>query len=383
MIDRHNRLLEVKNLLNDFAVVALLGPRQCGKTTIARQIAATTDSEYFDLEDFRDIARLENPQLTLENLTGLIIIDEVQLKPELFPLLRVLADRKSHNTKFLLLGSASLTLIKHCSETLAGRIAFVDMAGFNLTEIGFENYQQLWSRGTFPNSYLGESNEKSFTWRNNFIRTFLTRDIPQLGINIPAEHMRRFWTMLAHYHGQYLNTSEIGQSLNISHKTVKRYLDILSGSFMVTQLQPWTENLGKRIRKMPKIYITDSGLLHSLLQLSDLSTLQSHPKLGASWEGFVIEQLSQVMQLSKEEMYTWSVHSGAEIDLLVFRKGKRYGFEIKYSDAPTTTKSMHACIENLGLEKLFVIYPGNKNYLLRDNIEVVSISSLENLAKQL
>ena len=359
---RHNR------------VTALLGPRQCGKTTLALNLTKTMDAEYFDLEDPISSVRLAQPMSALAPLQGLIIIDEIQRQPELFPVLRVLADRQRHSSRFLLLGSASPELLRHSSESLAGRITFVDIAGFNLTEVGANTQRKLWLRGGFPRSFLASSEQKSYSWREDFIRTFLERDIAQLGIQIPSMALRRLWMMLAHYHGQIWHASEIGRSLGEAHTTVKRHLDILSGAFMVRQLQPWFENISKRQVRSPKIYLRDTGILHALLGFKTFAALESHPKLGASWEGFVIEQI--ILAAGERNAYYWATQSGAELDLLLFLDGKRYGVEAKYNDAPRLSKSMTSAMETLGLKKLFVAYPGSQRYALAKNIEALSIEEL-------
>ncbi len=361
----------VTNRLRHNPAVALLGPRQCGKTTLARMLATGVPGDYFDLEKPADLARLSAPMTILESLSGLVVIDEVQRLPELFPILRVLIDSPASQRSFLLLGSASPTLIRDVSETLAGRVSFIHMSGFNVSEVGVEHYGRLWMRGAFPRSYLAPDEETSYQWRADFIQTFLERDIPKLGISIPSQTLRRFWMMLAHYHGQVWNASEFARSLGSSQKTAQRYLDILSGAYMVRQLRPWYENLKKRQVKAPKVYIRDSGLLHTLLTLASEKEVQSHPKLGASWEGFVIEQIASLK--GAHELYFWATHSGAELDLLLFERGKRIGFEIKYSDAPKVTRSMRIALEDLRLDTLYIVTPGSKSYRLDEKIEVLSI----------
>jgi predicted AAA+ superfamily ATPase len=331
---------------------------------------------YFDLEDPLDFARLEAPRQTLGKLTDLVVIDEIQRRPDLFPLLRVLADRAGTPARFLILGSASPDLVKGVSESLAGRVGFVDLSGFDATEVGFDHLDTLWLRGGFPESYLSRANDTSFRWRQQFIRTFLTRDIPQLGITIPSEQLRRFWLMIAHYHAQTWNASEIAGSLGINYKTAQRYLDILTGAFMIRTLPPWTENLGKRVRKAPKIYLRDSGLFHALQNIRSLPELQSHPKLGASWEGLALEHILRVLRAEPGEAFYWSTHGGAELDLMLVRGGRRLGFKFKYGDAPRTTKSMRAALDDLKLERLFVIYPGDKGYALDDRIQVLPLSAV-------
>ena len=377
-VERESYRRQVEASLSQFRVTALLGPRQCGKTTLAKALATGPDA-YFDLEDPSDLARLEAPRLTLGTLTGLVVIDEIQRRPDLFPLLRVLADRQATPARFLILGSASLDLVKGVSESLAGRVGFVDLSGFDGTEVGFDRLDALWLRGGLPQSFLSRSDESSLHWRQQFIRTFLTRDIPQLGITIPSEQLRRFWLMVAHYHGQTWNASEIAGSLGVNYKTAQRYLDILVGSFMVRSLASWTENLGKRVRKAPKIYLRDSGLFHALQGIRSLPELQAHPKLGASWEGMALEHVLRVLRAEPGEAFHWGTHGGAELDLLLVRGGRRWGIELKYADAPRTTKSMRAALADLGLERLFVVYPGEKDYALDDRIQVVALRHVETL----
>ncbi len=377
MIDRPHYISRIETALRHNPVVAMLGPRQCGKTTLSRVIARQRKCEYFDLEDPVDLSRLSSPLLALGDLSGLIIIDEVQRKPELFEILRVLVDRPQTEAKFLLLGSASPHLVRGVSESLAGRLAFVDMSGFDVREVRLENFSILWSRGSFPRSYLAPSDKTSYRWRNDFIKTFLERDIPQLGISIPSLTLRRFWTMVAHYHGQVWNAAEFARSIGRSEATARRYLDILSGAFVIRQLQPWYENLKKRQVKSPKIYIRDSGLLHTLLSLPKSDGILMHPKLGASWEGFAIEQVLAITEI--QDAYFWATHAGAELDLLVFKDGKRLGFEIKYSDAPKITKSMLIATDDLKLDKIYIIYPGRKSYPLDKHIYVMSILDIDSI----
>lgn len=380
MIQRKLFLDQLKSSLGSNPVTALLGPRQCGKTTLANVLAEERECEYFDLENPLDIARLSAPMLALENLKGLIVIDEIQRKPELFEMLRVLVDRPDSPSTFLVLGSASPHLVRGASESLAGRIGFVDLSGFNFGEVGKEKVQTLWHRGGFPRSFLAESDSKSFQWRNDFIRTFLERDISTLGITIGADTLRRFWTMVAHYHGRVWNAAEFARSLGSSEATARRYLDILSGAYMVNQLPPWYENLKKRQVKSPKVYIRDTGILHALLGLPSHDSIERHPKCGDSWEGFAVEQL--MVLADTRDIYFWSTHSGAEIDLLVFKKGKRYGFEMKYTDAPKTTKSMRIALEDLGLDVLYIIYPGGKSFPLGRDIEALSIKDIDTVFEQ-
>jgi predicted AAA+ superfamily ATPase len=374
MIPRPAAINRVKQAFRIHPVTALLGPRQCGKTTLAYMIAAHESCEYFDLENPIDTRRLSQPLQALESLTGLVVLDEVQRRPDLFEILRVLVDRPENSAHFLLLGSASPQLVKGVSESLAGRIGFVDLTGFQMTEVGADRMEQLWIRGGFPNSFLADDNSTSMLWRDNFIRTFLERDIPQLGITVPAETLRRFWTMVAHYHGQIWNASEFARSLGTSENTARRYLDILAGAYMVRVLPPWFENIRKRQVKAPKIYIRDCGVLHALLQLSDLADLQGHPKIGASWEGFAAEHI--ISALETRDAYFWATHAGAELDLMVITKGKRYGFEFKYADAPGSSRSMHIGLQDLSLEHLWIIYPGKQEYSLQENITVTPLQTI-------
>ncbi len=381
MIERPDHLSAIRAALERSRIVALTGPRQCGKTTLAQMLGEKQAGSYYDLESPRDQARLEHPQTVLEAARGLVVLDEIHQRPDLMPLLRVLADRKPSPCRFLLLGSASPDLMKNCSETLAGRVHFVDMGGFTLDEVGVGRQSELWVRGGFPNSFLAVNEALSVKWREDFIQTFLQRDIPMLGIQVPPVTLHRFWTMLAHYHGGIWNGSEIGASLGVAHHATRRYLDTMSGAFMVRQLQPWFENLGKRVVKSPKVYVRDSGLLHALLGIPDLAALQGHPKLGASWEGFVIEQI--LSWAGERNAYFWATHSGAELDLMVMAKGKRWGFEVKYQDAPTITKSMRIAMQDLKLERLWVVYPGKTGYPMDDNIECVSLAQLSQIRETL
>jgi predicted AAA+ superfamily ATPase len=364
--------LLIEQYLRVHPIVAILGPRQCGKTTLARHYAkGIPDEQYFDLEDSTDIARLSSPKLALENKTGLIVIDEIQRRPELFPTLRVLVDRLKDKQQYLILGSASRELIRQRSETLAGRIAYIELTPFSYTETG--EWEKLWMRGGFPKSYLARSTQESVEWREFYITTFLEQDIPNLGLQIPAVTLRRFWTMLAHYHGNIFNASELARSFGISDTTVKRYLDILTGTFMIRQLQAWRENIKKRQVKSPKIYFRDSGLLHSFLSIESKEDLEKHPRLGASWEGFALEEIIRKLEAKPDRCYFWASHNGAELDLLIFHKNKKLGFEFKYSDAPKLTKSMQISLEDLKLDRLTVIYPGKIAYSLSEKIEVVPL----------
>ena len=359
-------------------VCALLGPRQCGKTTLSQQFAKIKEIpriNIFDLEDPLDLERLNEPMLALSNLHGFVIIDEIQYKPNLFSILRVMADK--NNIKFLVLGSASRDLIKQSSETLAGRIGYIEMTPFELTETN--EIHKLWLRGGFPLSYLADNDELSFLWRQNYIKTFLERDIPSLGFSIPTAQLRKFWLMLCHYHGGIFNASELGNSLGVSYHTAKHYLDILEGTFMIRVLQPWYENLKKRQVKTPKIYFRDSGVYHTLLGLNNNEAIATHPKIGSSWEGFALEQIIRYYNADSEECYFWSSHNVAEIDLLIVKNGKRLGFEFKYTDTPKITKSMKISLEDLKLDKINVIFPGNLSFKLSDKIEAIGLEFLQNL----
>jgi predicted AAA+ superfamily ATPase len=378
MIPRPDAVKRIYAVLNVHPIAALLGPRQCGKTTLARLISEREPCTYFDLENPVDLRRLSAPMTTLEELRGLVIMDEIQRKPELFELLRVLVDQPECSARFLVLGSASPGLIRGVSESLAGRIGFVDLSGFDLWEVGSEHRSRLWIRGGFPRSFLAEDDASSAAWRENFIRTFLESDIPQLGITIPAETLRRFWTMISHYHGQVWNAAHFARSLGTSEKTARRYLDILSGAYMVRVLPPWYENIRKRQVKAPKIYIRDSGIFHALLQIHTMADLQGHPKLGSSWEGFCLEQL--MGYLGMREVYFWATHAGAELDLLLTVGGNRYGFEFKYADAPGPKRSMHIAIKDLELEHLWIIYPGQQEYNIDENITVIPIDNIPSLS---
>lgn len=372
MILRQRYLQEVQSTLAHNPVCAILGPRQCGKTTLARQITEQVQHAHlFDLETDSARARLSQPELALAPLEGLVVIDEIQRQPGLFATLRPLADRRGARAKFLVLGSASPDLIRGVSESLAGRIGFVDLSGFDLSEVGAAKRDRLWLRGGFPKSYLARTEALSISWRRDFMRTFLERDIPQLGIRIPAESLRRFWIMLAHYHAQVWNGAELARSLGVTEHTVRRYLDILSATYVVRVLPPWFENLAKRQYKTPKVYIRDSGLLHSLLGVEDREQLATHPKLGASWEGFALEQI--LSQARGAEVFFWGTHAGAELDLLLIYRGRRYGVEFKYSSGPVMTKSLHSALSDLGLEAAWIVYPGHDAYPVHEKASVLPL----------
>jgi predicted AAA+ superfamily ATPase len=374
MIQRKAALDEIRRTMQSYPVTALFGPRQCGKTTLARHIVGAGGERYFDLEDPVSQRRLAEPMTALQSLRGLVVIDEVQRQPNLFPVLRVLADRRPRPARFLVLGSASPELLQQGSETLAGRIALIEMRGFSLAEVGPERLRKLWWRGGFPRTFLARSEAESRSWQENFIRTFLERDIRQFGVDVPPAVLRRIWMMLAHHHGQLWNASEISRSLGESHTTVKRHLDLLTGAFVVRQLQPWFQNLGKRQVKSPKVFLRDSGLLHTLLGIPSFPMLEGHPKLGASWEGFVIEEAIRIV--GDRNAYFWATQSGAELDLLVLKNGRKYGIEVKYNDAPGITKSMRIAQHDLQLDKLIVVYPGEQSYALDENIVVIPAGKL-------
>jgi predicted AAA+ superfamily ATPase len=371
MIERTDWLTKLADGLRLSPVTAILGPRQCGKTTLAREFGRQLQAAYFDLEDPEDQARLSNPKLVLEPLRGLVILDEIQRRPELTQLLRVLADRRPLPCRFIILGSASPDLMRNASDSLAGRIHFVDLSGFSLTELKPASLPQLWMRGGFPPSFLAESDAASQMWRRDYVRTFLERDMPLLGVRVAPEMLRRFWSMIAHYHGQIWNASEIGASLGVSHHTTRHYLDLLTGAFLVRQLQPWFENVGKRVIKSPKVFIRDSGLLHFLMNIPDLPALQGHPKLGASWEGFAVEQLLALT--GERNAYFWATQSRAELDLLILAQGKRWGFEFKYQDAPVMTKSLHLSMADLKLERAWIVYPGKASYPVDERVDVLPL----------
>lgn len=362
----------VRSALRRSRVVALLGPRQCGKTTLAREIVAPDSVNYFDLEDPRSIARLSEPDLALRPLKRVVVIDEIQRRPDLFPLLRVLADRRPLPARFLILGSASPDLLQQSSESLAGRIETVPLEGFRLSDLGAGAQGRHWLRGGFPLAYTARTDADSMIWRRQFLQTFLERDLPQLGITIPALAMRRFWSMVAHYHGQTWNGAELARALAVNESTVRRYLDLMSGVFMIRQIPPWFENLGKRQVKAPKVYVRDSGLLHALLGIGNQRDLEGHPKVGASWEGYAVEDV--LKHVRPDEAYYWKTHNGAELDLLLFKDGRRIGVECKRADAPVLTPSMRIALSDLQLDRLYVLYPGEKGYSLGKKAEVVPLA---------
>jgi predicted AAA+ superfamily ATPase len=372
----------VERSLKNFPVTLILGPRQCGKTTIARLVAARRKATYFDLEDPLTPLRPEAAALMLRDLRGLVVIDEFQRQPHLFEVLRVLADRRPLPARFLILGSASPDLVRGVSESLAGRVSYVDMGGFGLDELGAKKAETLWIRGGFPESFLARNEDLSFRWRLNFVQSFLERDIPGLGIRVPAPALRRFWMMLAHVHGQNWNAADLARSMGVKEDTARHYLDIMSGAFMVRQLPPWFENTGKRLVKAPKVYFRDSGLLHALLGLRTREEVLSHPRLGFSWEGFALEEIIRRAAADRDAFF-YKTHGGAELDLLLMRGGKRFGFEFKYQDAPRTTKSMHVALEDLKLNRLWIIYPGERAYPLKEQIEVLPLAMVDKALKTL
>lgn len=374
MIERSRWLREIRTALKRSRVTALVGPRQSGKTTLARQILPPDSKAYFDLEDPRSLARLAEPMTALEPLKGTVIIDEVQRSPDLFPVLRVLADRRPPPARFLILGSATPDLLRQSAESLAGRLEVITLSPFGIEELGPHAFPRHWRRGGFPPSFLARSEKNSFIWREQFLRTLLERDLPQLGITVPAATLFRFWTMLAHYHGSVWNAAEPARSLGLSQPTVRRYLDLLTGLYMVRQLQPWHENLQKRQVKAPKVYLRDSGLLHTLLDVRTDRQMLSHLKVGASWEGYVIEEVLKTVR--PDASFFWATHTGAELDLLLFKGGRRYGVEIKFQDAPRLTPSMRIAMEDLHLERLTVLYPGDLRYELAERVTVVPLAEI-------
>jgi len=374
MIKRARDIQAIRTALRHNPVVALIGPRQSGKTTLARQFVATDSSNYFDLEDPASLARLAEPATALRPLKGLVVIDEIQRRPELFPLLRVLADRQPVTARFLILGSASPELLRQSSESLAGRLATVPLEGFRLADLGANLQSRHWLRGGFPRAFTARGEVQSVAWRQQFLQTFLERDLPQFGVTIPAVALRRFRHMVAHYHGQTWNAAELARALAISESTVRRYLDLMTGVLMIRQLPPWFENLGKRQVKAPKVYVRDSGLLHTLFGVTDQRALEHHPKVGASWEGYAIEEVLKAYR--PDEAYYWATHTGAELDLLLFHRGRRIGVECKRMDAPQLTPSMRTALTDLKLDHLTVVYPGEQPYSLAKNVEVVPLAHM-------
>jgi uncharacterized protein len=374
MLDRSELKGRIRAALSRARVVVLVGPRQVGKTTLARSFLSPDDPNYLDLENPEVEALLAQSMTALQARRGLVVIDEVQRAPEIFKTLRVLADRENLPARFLLLGSAGPALLKQSSESLSGRTEIIEIAGFNLDEVGVGDMATLWRRGGFPLSFTARTEDDSRVWRQQFVSSFLERDLPQLGLNVPAPAMRRFWAMLAHYHGQTWNAADPARSLGVSEPTVRKYLDWLTGTFMIRQLQPWHENIGKRQVKAPKIYFRDSGLLHELLGIRDEAALSTHPRSGASWEGFAIEQILRIAR--PDEAYFWATHAGAELDLLLIKDGGRVGVEIKRTDAPRLQASMQIAMRDLKLAALYVVYPGARRYPIAEGIEAVPLGAL-------
>jgi len=374
VIDRPRQVKRLTQLLERNPVVGILGARQVGKTTLAHTLMKTLrrPATVFDLERGQDLARLEDPELALQELRGLVVLDEIQRRPELFPTLRVLADRPRRPARFLVLGSASPDLLRQSSESLAGRIAYHQLSGLSLDEVGIDNLNRLWLRGGFPRSYTARSHSASADWRHDFVRSFLERDMPQLGVSIPARTLERFWAMLAHYHGNIWNASEFGRSFGVSHHVMRRYLDALEATFMVRVLQPWTANIRKRQVKSPKVYLRDSGILHSFLGVESMSGLERHPGLGASWEGFLVEAVIHQLGARSRDCYFWATHTGAELDLMIQHRGRRYGFEIKRTTSPRITPSMRSALEDLGLTRLDVVHGGSETFPLSRRIRAVA-----------
>ncbi len=375
MIPRTHHRSAVRKLLNQFPVVCLIGARQVGKTTLARQLIEAEERSvtFFDLEDPTDETRLSDPKLALEPLRGLVVIDEVQRNEGLFRLLRVLADRPGIPARFLVLGSAGPVLLRQSSESLAGRIAYYELPPLRVNEAGVAETDRLWLRGGFPPSFLAGDGAASLAWRTEFIRTFLERDLPQLGVSVPAPSMRRFWTMLAHYHGNYWNGAELGRALGVTAPTVNAYFDTLVGALVARRLQPWHENLKKRQVKAPKVYLSDTGLLHALLGVKDDEDLMGHPKSGASWEGFAMQEVVRITGAAWEDCYFWATHRGSELDLLMFQGGRRTGIEFKRSSTPSMTRSMHTALADLKLDRLVVVFPGEARFRVHDRVEAVGL----------
>jgi len=375
-VARAAELRTLKRRLRDFPVVAILGARQVGKTTLALDLLKERKGTRFDLEDPTDLARLEDPMGALSGLRGLVVLDEIQRRPELFPVLRVLADRPRRPARFVVLGSAAPDLLRQTSESLAGRISFHDLGGFGLDEVGARQWGRLWFRGGFPASFLSRSNSSSAVWRREFARTFLQRDLPLLGVTVPSRTIERFWTMLAHYHAQTWNGAELARALGVAASTVRRYLDLLEATFVVRVVRPWHENLKKRQIRSPKVYVADSGLLHSLLGIASHEDLERHPKVGASWEGFVLRELVRRLGARSDECYFWGTHTGAQLDLLIVRGRQRLGFEIKRTTAPRVTKSIRIAMSDLRLSRVDVIHSGEDTYTLAEGVRAVAMSRL-------
>lgn len=379
MIERLQHLNALRRLIGGNPVTALLGARQVGKTTLARAFSRQRAGpvHFFDLESSDDLARLADPLMALSDLRGLVVLDEIQRRPDVFPTLRVLADRVPRRARFLVLGSASPELLRQSSETLAGRIAYYELPPLSLAEVAPQQARRLWLRGGFPRAYTIRGHAQSYSWRSDFIRTFLERDVPALGIRLPSRTLDRFWAMLAHYHAQIWNGAELARAFAVSQHAVRRYLDALEATFMVRSLRPWNANLKKREVKTPKIYIRDSGLLHRLLNIATAADLERHPKVGASWEGFIIENLIGLLGADPRQCYFWATHTGAEVDLLVQTSGtKLRGFEVKRTTAPQVTRSMHSALEDLQLDGIDVIHAGERTFPLAKRIRAVAAGRL-------
>lgn len=375
MIPRTNHLRRIEARLRAFKVVGIIGARQVGKTTLAREIARKHGATYFDLERPSDLARLADPSVALEPLRGLVVLDEIQRRPDLFPAIRAIVDRP-RGPRFLVLGSASPELLQQTSESLAGRIAYHELPPLALSEVGMGRRDRLWLRGGFPSSFTARSERESFEWRESFIQTFVERDAPQLGLGMPAMSLRRLWAMLAHVHGQVLNASDLARSMGVSDVTIRRWIDALAATFMVRLLSPWHENLAKRQVKMPKLYLADSGLLHAFLDVHTFSDLERHPRVGASWEGFCIEAIIDRLEVPRSHCHFWATHQGAELDLLVIRGRHRHGFEVKLTAAPSVTPSMRIALEDLRLDGLDVVHAGNDTFPLAPRIRAVALRRL-------
>ncbi len=378
MIERKTHLANTKKLIRQFPVVALIGARQVGKTTLAKMLMQqwSEETHHFDLESPLDLAQISDPMLTLEPLRGLVVLDEIHRLPEVFPILRVLADRKPRPASFLILGSAAPSLLQQSSESLAGRLAYYELPGISISEVTGNQIDSLWLRGRFPSSVTADCDEDSYRWRVQFIRNFLERDIPQFGIGISSSTLRRFWTMVAHYHAQIWNGAELSRAFGVSHTTVRRYLDVMESTFMLRCLKPWAANISKRQVKSPKVYYRDSGLLHVMLGIASPEELRNHPKVGASWEGFMIENVLQALQVEDYDSYFWATNRGAEIDLLIQQGGRLRGFEVKRSSAPAITRSMRIALNDLELSQIDLIYPGEKTFPLSDRIRAVSANRI-------
>lgn len=378
MIDRESHLANIKSLLEQFPVVALIGARQVGKTTLAQLLMrqGSDQTHHFDLESPFDLAQVSDPMLALSPLHGLIILDEIHRLPEVFPVLRVLADRKPSQARFLILASATPSLLKQSSESLAGRIAYYELPGISMSEIDRNEFDALWFRGGFPLSVTARNDESSYRWRNQFIRTFLERDIPQFGIGITSATLDRFLSMVAHYHAQVWNGAELSRAFGVSHTAVRRYLDVMESTFILRCLKPWAANIKKRQVKSPKVLFRDSGLLHTMLGIKSREELDRHPKVGASWEGYIIENVLQVLQVEDRHSYFWATHAGAEIDLLIQQGDRLKGFEVKRTSTPSITPSMKIALDDLDLSQIDVIYPGEKTFALSDRVRAVAASRI-------